>query len=391
MCRKEELQSTKRYVVLFIIDFIYGTTGGTENQILKLIFNIDRSKYRPYLACLTNSPWIQENAESLNCHVAVFDYNVFRHGSPGNVKAVFKLSQYIKNLRPDVAMCFFKTSYILGVVSAYLAGVQRIVSTRRDYGELWLGSRGYLYFLKVANLFCDRVLTNSRAVARLVCREEKFPADRIDVIYNGIEIAAEAISLEEKNDVKRDIGIASGKKVIGILAGLRPMKHHETFLKAAKLVAEKRSDVEFVIIGDGSRRSHLEEMAGRLGLSDVVHFLGWRKDIPRVLSLIDVGVNCSANEGLSNAIMEYMVYGVSCVVSRAGGNEELIEHQVNGYTFPLDDYMTLSEYIFDLLEDDQKRREFIGKSRKRIEEEFNLERMIEQYETYFRNLLNPAC
>jgi L-malate glycosyltransferase len=68
------------------------------------------------------------------------------------------------------------------------------------------------------------------------------------------------------------------------------------------------------------------------------------------LELIDIGVNRSSMEGLSNAIMEYMASGVPCIVSNAGGNPELIENGVNGYTFELDNTSELANHIINLLD-----------------------------------------
>ena len=74
-----------------------------------------------------------------------------------------------------------------------------------------------------------------------------------------------------------------------------------------------------MIVGDGPRRKSLEALCNKVRVSDYIHFVGNQTDIRPYLKLFDVGVNCSANEGLSNAIMEYMLHGVPCIVSEAGG------------------------------------------------------------------------
>ena len=125
-----------------------------------------------------------------------------------------------------------------------------------------------------------------------------------------------------------------------------------------------------------------------LGIDSKVHFVGSQEDVPSFLEIIDVGVNCSAQEGLSNAIMEYMAAGLPCVVSGAGGNDELIENEKNGFIFRLDNYYELSTKILTLIENDKLREQFKFNSKKKVQQLFSLEKMIENYENYYREFVN---
>jgi glycosyltransferase involved in cell wall biosynthesis len=175
--------------------------------------------------------------------------------------------------------------------------------------------------------------------------------------------------------------------VVGIVAGLRPMKQHKTFIRAACRVLEANPNVEFVVVGDGPLRDELETFTADLGINGRIHFVGWQGNVYRFLSIFDIGVNCSANEGLSNAIMEYMACGVPCIVSRAGGNEELIENGVNGHTFELGNDAELARLILTLLEDTKKQEEFAGESRRIIRTRFGMDSMIRNYDSYFDRIL----
>ena len=264
--------------------------------------------------------------------------------------------------------------------------METTVSTRRDYG-LWLDKWSILP-IRFANYFAKRIATNSHAVAELVNRTEKFDRDRIDVIYNGIDIRAHLPSPEATRRLKTEIGIPDHAPTVGIVAGLKPMKRHETFIRAAKRIVYRRPDVHFVIVGDGARRRPLASFVEDLELTEHVHFVGNQKNVLPFLNLFDIGINCSSNEGLSNAIMEYMAYGVPCIVARAGGNTELIRDGVNGRTFDLGNDRQLAERIIHLLDDPNRMARYIRESRKRIEATMSTGQMIANYETYFRKLLN---
>ena len=375
----------KKVKIMFVIDFIYKTTGGTENQLVKLINNLDSDKYEIYLLSLRNTPWIIENRNKLKSEVKAFNYNVFNHKDLGNIISFFKITKYIKEVNPDILLTYFRTSYILGTFAARLAGIGNIISTRRDYG-LWLDDKRYIYILKLANKFVRGIIVNSHAVKELTSRKEKFDDSRIYVIYNGIDIDNFKHNGNSRESLKQKLGIPLNHCVVGIVAGLRPMKRHVTFLKAAERILKEKNNKHFVIVGDGPLRKDLEELSKELGIYEHIHFVGWQRDVISYLSIFDIGVNCSSNEGLSNAIMEYMAYGIPCIVSRAGGNEELIKNGVNGLTFELDNDEHLANMVIMLLENDKMKKEFVESSRKIIENEFSVERMIENYDRLFGSI-----
>jgi glycosyltransferase involved in cell wall biosynthesis len=373
---------------MFCIDFIYYDTGGTENQLIKMINNLDQEKYELYLLCLRSTPWLEANRSRLKCTITAFNYNEFEHGDPRNLKTIWNTLKYMRKVGPDIVVTFFKVSYILGVLAARLAGVKAIISTRRDYG-LWLDDKG-IYLLRFANRFVRGIVANSLQVKDLTCSKEHFDHLKVHVIYNGIEAKKFAVASGVDLSLKASVGIPLNNKVIGIVAGLRSMKRHKIFLNAAKKVLEARTDVSFAIIGDGPLRDELDNYAKALGIRQNIYFLGWQTDMPHYLSLIDIGVNCSANEGLSNAIMEYMASGIPCIVSDAGGNSELITNGINGYTFKLDNVDELAERILLLLDDEQKQKDFASKSMTKIIKQMTMETMISSYETYFDKIVEQT-
>lgn len=384
----ERKSSLRKIRAMFIIDFILGAMGGTENQVIKLITNLDRKKYEVYLVCLRETDWIRGNGTLLNCNIKTLKYNIFNHADPRNFVVFTQLVKFISRVAPDIVICFFKVSYVLGVLAARAGGVRNIISTRRDYG-LWL-NRWFIYPLRFANRFVRCIVTNSKNVANLTSREEKFDRSKIHVIYNGIDLDRLEKKGSDGQPLQAGLGIRGTDKVVGIVAGLRPMKRHSTFLRAAKKILDSRGDIHFVIVGDGPLKRELKNLTRDFGIGRSVHFVGWQQDVVPYLQMFDVGVNCSANEGLSNTIMEYMAYGVPCIVARAGGNEELIENGVNGYTFELDDDNELAQLIIALLDDKMKQKEFALKSREKILNELTLNRMIMEYDEYFTQILNAT-
>lgn len=368
----------------YIIDTVDTDQAGTENQLLKMIHGFGQAGYRVSLLCLKDHAWLHENADSIGCEHRVIPVHRFRR--PGTYINLLRLVGHLRSTAPDIVHTFFPAGNIIGVVAARLAGVPVIISSRRDYGE-WM-TRGYLRATRFVNRWVSSVVANSTAVKELTVAKEGLPADRVQVVLNGIDPeryrrAAPAPEIREQNR------LPAGDRVVGIVANFRPMKHHETFLLAAGELLKTRGDVTFLLVGCGPTMAEMEALAGRLGISGRVVFAGARGDVGDLLSTMDVGVNSSEQEGLSNAIMEYMAAGLPSVVAAAGGNPDLITDGLEGYLFPLGDWRALAALLLKLLDDEQLRAAMGVRAKAKIQREMGLDRMVARYDGLYRRLALP--
>lgn len=371
----------KKIKLTFIIDTLDTNLAGTENQLIKIINGVDKDRFDVELICFRDAPWFQANKAVLPCRTKLF--SIARFKKPGTYLSFIGLVKYLRSSKPDVVHTFFPVGNIVGVFASRLAGVKAIISSRRDYGE-WMSPR-YLMFTKLANRFVTKIIANSNPVKELTLQREKADKDRLGVIYNGIDLEVYK-GIERDRRLKKTLNIPEGNLVVGIVANFRPMKHHYTFIKAAAEVLKARKDVTFLLMGGGRLKSEMEKLADELKISKNLLFLGSQKEVLPYLSIMDVGVNCSEGEGLSNAVMEYMCAGVPCVVSQAGGNPDLIQDGVNGYTFAIDDHKALASLLLKLFEDGRARERFVAEARKKIETEMSLGVILSKYEDLYAGL-----
>jgi len=372
-----------RLTLVYIIDIMDTNLAGTENQLLKMINGLDRERFNIQLISLCNHPWLEQNAATLECPSAVFQIREFR--KPRTYINIVRLIIHLRAIRPDVVHTFFPISNIVGVLAAKLAGARAIVSSRRDYGE-WMSGR-YLWATKLANGFVDKIIANSNAVRQLTERAEHIDNGKLGVIYNGIDIA-KFLSLRRDLELRVRLAIPDQDRIVGIIANFRPMKHHHTFIQAAAIVAKTRPDVSFMLIGSGPTMTDNQTLGRELHLDHKLHFVGSQENILPFLSLMDIGVNSSEMEGLSNAVMEYMASGTPCIVSNSGGNRDLIEHNVSGYTFELGDHHRLAQLILDLLANDAERARLTAAAREKIRSEMSLQTMLASYKTLYSELVS---
>ena len=384
--RLRSVKSTPRRLrVAFIIDRLATDMAGTENQLLKIIHGLESEDFELHLITFRTHPWLDEHRSSLNCKTHVVEINRFKR--PLTYINCIGLVKLLRGLRPDIVHTFFPVANIVGVLCARLAGIRHVVSSRRDYGE-WMRT-GYLMATRFANRYVSRITTNSRLVGELTQRVEKVDGARIEVIHNGIDLSAFA-ELRREENLKQKLGIPQANKLVGLVANFRPMKHHQTLLHAIPLILRQRTDVDFLLIGidvmAGGHRDRIIALADSLGIRARVHFVDSCRDVVPYLSIMDVGVNCSEGEGMSNAVMEYMAAGVPCVVSNSGGNPDLVSADVHGAVYRLDDHAGLAAEILRLLSDAQLRERYVRNARRRMETEMSLPAMLEAYKNLYRRL-----
>lgn len=172
-----------------------------------------------------------------------------------------------------------------------------------------------------------------------------------------------------------------------IVANLRPVKDHATFLRAARRVVEACRETSFVLAGEGDLEPHLRDMAVALGIADQVHFAGRCEDVPALLAQSDVCVLSSKSEGFSNAILEYMAAARPVVATRAGGADEAITEGLNGFLVDPGDDMRMAERIILLLKDPRMARRMGDRGREIAVERFSRSRQLGQIEKLYESLL----
>ena len=178
-------------------------------------------------------------------------------------------------------------------------------------------------------------------------------------------------------------GGKAGEKAVGMVARLEEVKDHETFLLGAKKLLDKRKDVRFYIVGDGSLREQLEQKAAALGISEQVTFTGFLQDVEKIEAALDIAVITSKAEALCLSILESMIAGIPAVGTDSGGVAEVIRHGENGFLIPVGDSDALAERLDELLADDAKRSAFGAQAKRDAEATFLAEQMTRKIEKLY--------
>jgi len=202
---------------------------------------------------------------------------------------------------------------------------------------------------------------------------------------------AEFAPQQPDRKLREEFIIEEGWTLVGTLGQLIPGKGQDVLLKAAAQVLKKVPEVKFMIVGDGSPSyiKNLEDLSKDLGLSGKVLFTGFREDIPRIMSTLDIVVLPSTThlEGLSRVIIEAMASSKPVIATNSGGNPEAIVDGATGILVLPEDPSSLAESILDLIKDETKRNRMGEAGRKRAEKLFRIEMNVSRIEKVYEELL----
>lgn len=289
--------------------------GGAGTALVNLLTACDRERFAfsvvlPYGSAA--APLVEKTGADIFFAHGIAD----RSAAPAAIPA---LTRIFRRLRPDIVHTHASLSARL---AARAAAVPVIIMTRHCADPLprvFSAAGGILL-----RGCCTRAIAvgDDAADALAACG---FPRERIDVILNGTAPLREPTEAE-LDGAREKLGINKDDFTVGIFARLEKRKAHEVFLEAARLCTEKAPDIRFLVVGDGSRRTELEEMSRRMGLAERVRFCSFCPDIAPLMALCAANVNTSVpGEVSSLAITEGLSLGVPPVVSRCRGNELLTD------------------------------------------------------------------
>ena len=371
--------------VFYLLDSL--NVGGTESQAVELARRIPEAGYDVTLGCLRAQGPLLERIQGTTVVLKEF-HPTGGLDTPAGFYQLLRLSSFLRREKFDVVHTHDLWSNLLGVPAARLAGVRVIVSSRRDLAHLdWYLGRRRVWLRRIQNL-SGAVVANATSIRDSLISDDGFAVDKVRVIHNGVDI--------EKFSAGRDgrghmfPGASDGKLIVLVGNMHTDVKGHPWLIASAPAVVREFPSARFVIVGDGEQRPSFEQQVAELGLERNFLFLGRRADIPEILACCDIAVLPSRAEGLPNAVLEYMAAGLPTVVSRVGGNAELIEDGVTGLLVPPEDSAALSAALLKLLHDPGLARRIAQSGHEFTVRNFSFERLVHEVDALYTELLRRA-
>lgn len=290
-------------------------------------------------------------------------------------KMINELIEIINRFKPDIVVAHGYKDHIYGRIAALKAKVPIIIQVERNAQPYIIS---YYLMAQVLTIFTDKIVCVSNAVKDHLVKR-LFNKSKMHVIYNGLHLEN---YYNEKPLTERISGVV-------MVARFCTQKDHETLIKAAKIIKDRGIDCPIYLVGDGKAKhvNRMEQLCKTLEVTDVVHFLGTRNDVPELLSTYQISVLSTHYEGLSGVVLESMAAGNVVIATDAPGVYELIDDGKTGFLVPPKSSDILAEKIISVMKEPSSFSHIVENAQKHALENFNIDNMVQKYEELFYDLL----
>lgn len=374
--------------IVFVITGL--STGGAETMLLKVLERIDRTCFDPYVISLTDEGEIGPRIRMLGVSVEALDMR----GGLAVICKMLLLVRRLRGLRAQVLHTWMYHADLLGGLAGKVAGIPAVGWALRNSsldpsGSKWT-TRAVMHSCAVLSYLVPRRILSCSERARDVHVAAGYCARKIVVIPNGFDLDRFRPDADAAISIRRELGIDATVLLVGLVARYDAQKNHKGFIEAAKHVHAAMPQVNFVMAGAGVTSGNADLIAAidSSGLRKSFHLLGRRNDIPRLMAGLDVLCSSSSyGEAFPNVLGEAMACGVPCVVTDAGDSADILAD--TGRVVRVGDMTGLARELVSLLSMPVEQRRLLGHSaRQRVQERYEISRVVKQYEAFYMSLLD---
>jgi len=371
-----------RFKILHLISS--GGLFGAENVLLSLSIELKKHNYETYIGLFNNlynsHLELAKEARKNNLDVAIFPCR-WRL----DLRTILLIRRFIKEKNIDIVHCHGYKSNFYGLLSSLYLDV-KLISTCHN----WIGIGHKIRFYEnldkfVLNKF-NKIIAVSSKIKKDVLISGIHPS-KVSVIDNGVNIQ----KFNNPNDIsylKKEFNIPEDYRIIGTISRLTNEKGHHYFLEVAEEILHKFPKLKFIIVGDGPLKNSLREESKNLNIEKNAIFLGYRKDIPEILELIDIFVLPSLNEGMPMVLLEAMASKKAIIASNIGAISKLVINKHTGILVKPGDVFSLTKAVEFLLINKEKAKIMSECAFKKVANEFSIQKTRKEYLKVYRDLLS---
>lgn len=283
-----------------------------------------------------------------------------------------KLKHLYQDTNPRVLHAHQYTPFFYSLAAGFLGKRPPILFTEHGRFHPDLPSRKRFLFNNILIRKKDRVIAVGESVRQALINNEGISAKRIQVIYNGINLARfeNPTDRDTSDDVRKNLKIDFNDFVITLVGRLDYLKDHLTAVRTAESLIKSDLDFKMLFVGEGVERDKIENEIRLRQLDENVKLLGTRHDIPQILKASNVCFLSSISEGIPLTLIEGMASGLPVVSTNVGGIPEVVVENETGYLADSGDEKCLASHLLRLARDDKLRRKLGQAGQIRAQEMF---------------------
>ena len=361
--------------IIFFTDTI--GIGGAEEYLKILALGVNKEKFNIRIAIPENKG-TEEFVNDLRSKGVRIDF----------INKYNLVSNYIYFLKNKPDYIHFNLPFPNKCISALLAGI--IYSKSKLYLTEHLVPQDYVpnKILKeikkyIYNKICLSIAVSAKNKESLI-KNFDLPEDKIKIVYNSVDAdPIKNYDVDILNELRNKFTLSDSSIVYGTVGRLNKQKGHEYLIDAAKKLIEKVPGSIFLIVGKGQLKDQLIQKTKDNDIYENFRFVGYQKNLPEILAIMDIFVLPSINEGFPFALLEAMAAKKPIIATNVGGVTEIVKNGVNGIVVEPMDPFALSTAMLELAVDAKKRMCFAEEGYKTILANFTLEKMISSTEQIY--------
>lgn len=376
----------QRINLLYIITKL--ELGGAQKQLLSLVSHLDKDKFNIFLFTAKDGLLVSQAASIKGLALKKSRW-LERPISPAkDIFALIQIYGFIKKNKIEIVHTHSSKAGILGRWAARLAGIKVIIHTVHGWSfndyQPALKRMFFIWIEKISAKFSHKLIVVShydkqKGLDNYIGCESQYQLIRYGIDYSDFS--------GNNQGIRDELGIKSHDSVVGMISCFKPQKSPEDFVKLAALLIKDFSDLKFLLVGDGILRKDIEQLIYKFNLQGKVILTGWRRDIPAILSTLDVFVLTSLWEGLPITVLEAMASGKPVVVTHTGGVKEVISEGKTGFLVAQRDINKMREKIIILLKDKKLRKEIGDNAKASLGVNFSYQNKIDETQGLYNNLI----
>lgn len=363
-----------------------GDTGGAKTHILSLMKELKKIIDAKIICFIKDTFYYDLLREGINIEV-------FPQKSRMDLSVIKRLEEEIARENYDIIHCHGARANFIAMFLKKRIKKPMITTIHSDYrldfnDNIYkkiiftplnaIALRKFDYYIAISDEFKDMLV------------DRGFKEDKIFVVYNGIDLEEEIEYVSKEEFLNRYNIDGENKLIVGIIARLDLVKDHETFIKGAKKVLDKRKDVIFLIAGTGKDEMRIKNMVKDLDMGKNIHFLGYVEDQYSFFNTIDINVLTSISESFPYSILEGAKLKKPVISTDVGGIRHLIQDGHNGWLIKVKDYEALADRLLYFLENREK-IDFMGNNLfKSVENNFSSKSMAKVHYKIYQGIVSKG-
>ncbi len=362
-----------RKKIIYIIT--KGNFGGAQRYVFDLATSLAKENF-DVLVATGEGTTLNEKLE--RCHIRTTSIPFLKRNiNPlQEIIALFSLLKLFREERPDIIHLNSSKAGALGGLAGRLAKVPKIIFT--GHGWAFNEERSFVSRILIGITHWITILLSHKTIAvskRVFDQISIFPfiGKKITIVHNGIGPQNYLPKEEARQELYKE---KTESLWIGTISELHKNKGLDFIIQAFAKIASTNKNIELFIIGDGEEQKKLRALSQKLGIQNIVNFLGFKKEASRYLQAFDIFTLTSRTEAFPYALLEAGSAGVPIIASRVGGIPELISNKENGILVEPGNIFDIEYALRDLIQNPEKRNTFSLLLKKKVEEFFSLKVML---------------